>query len=505
MALLKRESWYDLGRQTNWTPRYVPEDEIFPEQLSGSSGIPAEAWEKWDEPYKVTFREYVETQRAKDAGVYSVKAALSRSKYFDTAPEGWKSVLKSHYGAIALGEYAAATAEARMARFSKAPGNRNMATFGTLDEMRHGQIQLFFPHEYCPKDRQFDWAHKAYRTNEWGGIAARHLLDDMMMARSAAEVAIMLTFAFETGFTNLQFLALAADAAEAGDFNFSTLISSIQTDESRHAQQGAPTLRVLIENGRIKEAQQAIDVIFWRSWRLFTLLTGIAMDYYTPLEDRKRSFKEFVLEWIVQQFERVMIDLGLEKPWYWDHFLQTLDGYHHGMHMGVWYWRPTVWWNPRAGVGPEERDWLEEKYPGWNDTWGRCWDEITANILAGRMELTAPATLPIVCNMCQIPIVGTPGAAWGTDVGVRDEILDHNGRRYHFCSPECRWVFQVEPARYAGHLTLVDRFLAGHIQPPDLMGALQYMSLAPGEMGDDAENYAWAEAFRTVREPALVR
>ena len=47
-----------------------------------------------------------------------------------------------------------------------------MATMGMLDEIRHGQIQLFFPHEYVAKDRQFDRAFKAYDTNEWGIIAA---------------------------------------------------------------------------------------------------------------------------------------------------------------------------------------------------------------------------------------------------------------------------------------------------------------------------------------------
>lgn len=496
MPLLDRDQWYDLARTTNWTPRYVPESELFPEELSGSMGIPASVWERWDEPYKVTYREYVATQREKDAGAYSVKAALSRSRFFDQAPEGWRSVLKAHYGAIALGEYAAATAEARMARFARAPGNRNMATFGMLDEVRHGQIQLWFPYEHCPKDRQFDWAWKALHTNEWGGIAARHLFDDMMMTRSATEVAIMLTFAFETGFTNLQFLALSADAAEAGDVNFASLISSIQTDESRHAQQGAPTLRILVEQGKTAEAQRMIDIIFWRSWRIFGLLTGLSMDYYTPLEHRNRSFKEFMLEWIVQQFERAVTDLGLSKPWYWDNFIRQLDWQHHGLHLGVWYWRPTVWWNPRAGVTPEERDWLEEKYPGWNDTWGRCWDVIIENGLAGRQELLLPATLPITCNMDGIPIIGVPGTGWGGPDGPRDFVLDHGGRRYHFCSEECRWIFQQEPARYAGHLSFVDRFLAGHIQPPDLMGALAYMGLAPGEIGDDAEKLAWLESYR---------
>jgi toluene monooxygenase system protein A len=220
------------------------------------------------------------------------------------------------------------------------------------------------------------------------------------------------------------------------------------------------------------------------------------MDYYTPLEHRKRSFKEFMLEWIVQQFERAVTDLGLSKPWYWDNFIRQLDWQHHGLHLGVWYWRPTVWWNPRAGVTPEERDWLEEKYPGWNDTWGRCWDEIVDNGLAGRQELLLPATLPITCNMDGIPIIGIPGAGWGGPGGPRDFPLDHGGRRYHFCSEECRWIFQQEPSRYAGHMSFVDRFLAGQIQPPDLMGALAYMGLAPGEIGDDAEHLAWLDAYR---------
>ncbi|MFX8624538.1 toluene monooxygenase, partial [Acinetobacter baumannii] len=70
-----------------------------------------------------------------------------------------------------------------------------------LDENRHGQLQLFFPHEHCPRDRQFDWAHKAYHSTEWGAIAARHTFDDLFMARRATDIAVMLTFAFETGFT----------------------------------------------------------------------------------------------------------------------------------------------------------------------------------------------------------------------------------------------------------------------------------------------------------------
>lgn len=494
MALLDRAEWYDIARATNWTPSYVSDAELFPDVMTGAQGLPAEKWESYDEPYKTSYPEYVRIQREKDAGAYSVKAALERNRMYETADPGWLSILKAHYGAIALGEYAAMSAEARMARFGRAPGMRNMATFGMLDENRHGQIQLYFPHEHCPKDRQFDWAHKAYHTNEWGAIAARHTFDDLFMARSATDIAVMLTFAFETGFTNMQFLGLAADAAETGDYTFASLISSIQTDESRHAQIGGPALQILIANGRKAEAQKLVDVAIARAWRLFALLTGLSMDYYTPLEHRKQSFKEFMQEWIVGQFERSLIDMGLDLPWYWDKMIAEFDYQHHAYHLGVWFWRPTVWWNPAAGMTPECRDWLEEKYPGWNDTFGKCWDVIIDNLLAGKPEQTVPETLPIVCNMSQIPICGVPGKGWD----VKDYPLDYKGRTYHFNSEIDRWVFQQDPVRYRDHLTAVDRFLAGHIQPPNLMGALQYMNLSPGEIGDDAHKYAWVEAYRNA-------
>jgi len=489
--MLQRHEWYDLTRATNWTPKYVSEDELFPEENSGARGIPMDKWESYDEPYKVTYPEYVSVQREKDAGAYSVKAALERANYVDTADPGWISTLKAHYGAIALPEYAAATAEARMMRFSKAPGNRNMATFGMLDELRHGQIQVYFPHEHTKRDRQWDWGWKAMHTNEWAAIAARHYFDDMMLSRDAIGVALMLTFAFETGFTNMQFLGLASDAAEAGDHTFASLISSVQTDEARHAQQGGPALKILIENGKKDDAQQMIDVAFWRSWKLFTALTGPMMDYYTPLENRHQSFKEFMQEFIIGQFERQILDLGLDRPWYWDQFLADLDVSHHGQHLGIWYWRPTVWWNPAAGVTPDCRDWLEQKYPGWNDTWGECWDVIIDNLKNGKPDLTGPATLPIIDAMSNIPIVGTPGKGWN----VKDYQLVHEGKLYHFGSEVDRWCFQVDPDRYKGHMTFIDRFLAGKIQPADLAGGLQYMGLHPGEMGDDAHNYAWMEAY----------
>ena len=78
----------------------------------------------------------------------------------------------------------------------------------------------------------------------------------MFTANDAVSTAIQLTFTFETGFTNLQFLGMAADAMNVGDLDFGALISSIQTDEARHAQQGEPTIKILVENGKGDIAQK---------------------------------------------------------------------------------------------------------------------------------------------------------------------------------------------------------------------------------------------------------
>ncbi len=61
----------------------------------------------------------------------------------------------------------------------------------------------------------------------------------------------------------------------AGDLNWSNLLTSIQTDEARHARQGFPTLQVLMAHDP-ERGQQIMDVALWRATRLFQILTGPA-------------------------------------------------------------------------------------------------------------------------------------------------------------------------------------------------------------------------------------
>lgn len=192
-------------------------------------------------------------------------------------------------------------------------------------------------------------------------------------------------------------------------------------------------------------------------------------------------------EWIIKQFVVQFRDFGLELPWYWDTSINELEWYHHALHLGVWTWRPTVWWNPDAGVSTAEREWLQSKYPNWEKQFGPYWDLITENVCNNRIESTYPETFPVVCNLCQLPIVSLSSIE-----APRPKAVKYKGRTYNFCCEPCKWIFELNPERYAGHLSIVDRLLAGHIQPPTLEGALAYMGITPETAGDDADNYAWA-------------
>lgn len=490
MALLNRDDWYDISRDVDWEPTYVDAGEAFPEGWQGLGKVPKHAFGEWDEPFRVCYRDYVRTQREKDTGVYAVKDAFKRANIFDVLDEGHKAAAHLHMGSTCGVEQTAVTMQSRFARFAPSPRWRTLGVFGMLDEIRHAQLDLAFAHDLVRKDPRFDWTQKAFHTNEWGVIAVRHFFDGFMQGGNCVDATITQNLTVEHGFTNMQFIAFAADAMEAGDVSFANILSSIQTDEARHAQQGFPTLEVLVQHDR-ERAQTLLDMSFWRALRLFHVLTGPAMDYYTPLKRRKMSFKEFMLEWIVNHHERTLQDYGLDKPWYWDQFLLSLEHGHHALHIGTWFWRPTLWWKPNAGISRAERKWLNEKYPSWDDSWGYLWDVIGENAAKGDIQQTLPLTLPALCNICQLPL----GSALDRH-HLKPEMETYNGRLYHFCSEPCHWIFNQDVERYAGHMNVVDRFIAGQIQPMSLEGGLQWMGLTPDVMGDDAYGYSWAEDYK---------
>jgi toluene monooxygenase system protein A len=479
--MLKRESWLDLARTLDWKLSYVREEEAFPAEIAGRPWLPQGDWAGWTEPYQTSYGEYVSKQREKDAAVYAVRDAVGKADDYQKLPVEWINALKLHAAALPLAEFAAVIGNLRGARFGRSSNWRTMALFGGLDEFRHTQIPLLLMHELLGWDRQFDWTWRLFHSNNWVAIAARHLFDELLIGTDPIEFAIATHFVLETGFTNLQFVGLAPLARGAGDKMFERMVTSIQTDEARHAQIGPAVLRIVVEHDR-DYAQFLVDKWFWRSWLLFAIVSGFTMDYLTPLAARTQSFKEFMEEWVLDQFAASLEQHGLRKPWYWDTFLESLGYYHHMVYASAYTYRASVWFN-LVVPGPAERAWLRQKYPrSWKDI-DPVWQQITARWQEADPgnDFAVHGTAIIgFCTLCQLVLCnGTPTANAAT-------VLERDGERHIFCSQPCRWIFEQQPERYARHKDVVKRVLAGEAPANLLEMVRKYFGLDYHSWGKDA-------------------
>jgi toluene monooxygenase system protein A len=260
------------------------------------------------------------------------------------------------------------------------------------------------------------------------------------------------------------------------------MVTSIQTDEARHAQIGHPVLAEVMKHDA-EYAQYLVDKWFWRNWHIFSILTGVTMDYFTAPDQRPTSFKEFMEEWIVDQYLRTLDEFGLKKPWYWDIFLDELDIYHHMIYASAYTYRATLWFN-FVMPSPTDRQWLRKKYPKYWDDMDAIWERVSERWIAAgpgpdsEMSVHGQA-MPTFCNLCQLPLsAGTPRSNTANTLVFEDQ-------KYIFCSEPCRWIFLKEPERYASHKDLVKRVLTGEAPAslPDLL--TQYFRLTPQTWGKD--------------------
>lgn len=482
-----RTEWLHFLRKLDWDFSYVKEEDVYPEVMSGTS-LSAESWEEWEEPFKTTFSEYIEGQAEKDQSVYAVKEAIGAIRNLEEMPKEWVSGLKLYAATLPLAEFAAVVGNLRAARFAKNSAWRNMALLGAMDEFRHTQIPLLLMHDFVRVDAQFDWTHKFYHTNNWVSIAARHMLDELLLMNNPVEFALATHFVFETGFTNLQFVGLSALSHSVGDHIFEKMIKSIQTDEARHAQIGSSVLEIMVKQDKAY-VQYVLDKWFWRNWHLFSVVTGFSMDYLTPLAHRTKSFKEFMEEWIIDQYISSLSRYGLEKPWYWDIFLKSLDSYHHMVYLSAYSYRSTVWFDTVL-PSHEDREWLKEKYPEFFYKIEGNWQQ-----LEKRWEQTDPGVDFAVhgtsiigfCNLCQMVLSeGSPDCNHASTV-------KRDGNTYILCSDPCRWIFESEYEKYGQHKDLVKRVLAGEAPGNLLEMVRRYFGLQYKDWGKDMfqGNYSW--------------
>jgi Methane/Phenol/Alkene Hydroxylase len=189
MALLNRDDWYDIARDVDWTLSYVDHAEAFPEEWVGAKGIPLEAWDEWDEPFRVSYREYVMVQREKEASVSAIREAMVRAKIYKHLDAGHQASSQLHMGTTCMVEQTAVTMQSRFCRFAPTGKWRSLGAFGMMDETRHTQLDMRFSHDLLNEEPRFDWCQKAFHTNEWGVIAVRNFFDDIMLNADCVEAA----------------------------------------------------------------------------------------------------------------------------------------------------------------------------------------------------------------------------------------------------------------------------------------------------------------------------
>jgi toluene monooxygenase system protein A len=269
---------------------------------------------------------------------------------------------------------------------------------------------------------------------------------------------------------------------------FEKMANSIQSDEARHAQIGSPVLRVVAEHDP-EYAQGLCDKWFWRSFLLLAIVTGFAMDYLAPLQSRQLSFKEFMHEWVVDQYLAMLEEHGLEKPWYWDTFIASLDTYHHMVYASAYTYRASVWFD-FVVPGPRERAWLRTKYPESFHLFDPVWERIGERWRAAdaNNDFAVHGTAIVTfCDLCQLVLAG------GTPARNTATVLERDGKKYIFCSEPCRWIFEREVERYAAHRDVVKRVLAGEA-PANLVALVRrYFGLAYETWGKDIYGgaYPW--------------
>ena len=324
--MLRRDEWLDLARKLDWEFSYVREADAFPPVAAGTRGCRARDWRDWDEPYRTTLRR-VRHQPARRrtprstrcatrvGGVEDFAAARRRlaERRSSCTPRRCRSPSSPRSSATC----------ARRASAATAPG-ATTALLGALDEFRHTQIPLLLMHELVRVGRAVRLDAQASTTRTTGSRSPRATWSTSCCSASNADRVRdraptsssrpASPTCSSSGSSSLAHERRRPDVREDGD----------EHPERRGAPRADRRARCwpsVVEHDRAY-AQYLVDKWFWRSWLLFAVVTGFAMDYLTPLEHRTASFKEFMEEWVVDQFLRTLEELGLERPWYWDTFLE---------------------------------------------------------------------------------------------------------------------------------------------------------------------------------------
>lgn len=466
------EQYKEFTRDLSWEPSYVPREEMYPPEHA--EGVHFSDWDKFDDPFRLYYKDYVNMQEKKEQSLHMVFDHAARYDFLSRVEETWLEGMKLFACGQGQTEYETAKDHVAIARYAPAPALRAAALYQSIDELRHAQNYAHYLRYANRRMPGFSGWAQLFQ-NHWLYQGIRSCFEDLLTA-NPFEAIIGANVVLEIGFTNLNFVALPAVGAANYEHAWAQLQLTTQSDETRHMAIGQAMMKALLEEDErnLPILQHWLDKWTWRLYRVDALAGSIFFDYFA--KNKVMSYKEAFQKYFVDDFIGGLVsDLGpygLREPKYLPDMLSDMDSLSHT----VWkylYTRKKGLWFKVFQPDEQDKEWLREKYPGWQELVGDFWDSAAAGD-----DVDNDGLVP-VCNLCHSACMfETP------DRPTIQGPHHYDGRVYWFCSVACKEIFEREPQKYKDDKTLVDLVLDGQA-PDDPESFLKFMGINDPTLGGD--------------------
>jgi propane 2-monooxygenase large subunit len=327
------------------------------------------------------------------------------------------------------------------------PEIHNGLAFQMIDEVRHSTIQMNLKREYMKNyidPAGFDITEKAF-SNNYAGTIGRQFGEGFITGDAITACNIYLQVVAETAFTNTLFVAMPSEAAANGDYLLPTVFLSVQSDESRHMNNGYGTLLMALANDENKDLIER-DLIYslWNQHAVVDAAIGTFIEYGT--KDRRKdreSYAEMWRRWYYDDYYRSYLvpleKYGLKVPHdvieeSWDRIWNK--GYVHRVAQFFATGWPVNYWRIDPMTN-EDFEWFEHKYPGWYDEFGVWWEHYQSlSEPNGHKPIAFENTgyvYPHRCWSCMVPCLIREDTVF--------DFVDGTWRTY--CHEYCHWTDTV--------------------------------------------------------------
>ncbi|QIN83350.1 methane monooxygenase [Rubrobacter tropicus] len=427
-------------QELSWEPTFVEKDPKYKTDYVLNKG-------SQKDPMKQVMQSYFTMQEEKDHRVYGAIDGAVRGNMWRQVQPRWMEWQKLFLSIIPFPEISAARAMPLLTEAVPNPEIHNGLAFQMIDEVRHSTIQMNLKREYMKNyidPAGFDITEKAF-SNNYAGTIGRQFGEGFITGDAITACNIYLQVVAETAFTNTLFVAMPSEAAANGDYLLPTVFLSVQSDESRHMNNGYGTLLMALANDENKDLIER-DLIYslWNQHAVVDAAIGTFIEYGT--KDRRKdreSYAEMWRRWYYDDYYRSYLvpleKYGLKVPHdvieeSWDRIWNK--GYVHRVAQFFATGWPVNYWRIDP-MTDEDFEWFEHKYPGWYDEFGVWWEHYRSlSEPNGHKPIAFENTgyvYPHRCWSCMVPCL------------IReDTVMDYvDGQWRTYCHEYCHWTDTV--------------------------------------------------------------